>query len=102
MVLDIVVNIIMLVTLFIVVTAVFIWLLLPEIKKGERQTGKLLKEKIWRCKSCKNCKMLFDNGKVVCDKMDFKTPQDVPDECKRVEIESVFDEFEDDIKGFDE
>lgn len=46
--------------------------------------------------------MLFDNGKVVCDKMDFKTPQDVPDECKRVEIESVFDEFEDDIKGFDE
>ena len=96
MVWDIVVNV-LLVVLFIVVTAAFIWLLLPEIKRSTRNAGTSMKEKKWRCRSCKNCKMLFDDGKVVCDKMDFKTPQDIPDICKKIELENVFDEFEDDI-----
>ena len=101
MVWDIVVNV-LLVVLFIVVTAAFIWLLLPEIKKSTRNAGTSMKEKKWRCRSCKNCKMLFEDGKVVCDKMDFKTPQDIPDICKKIEIENVFDEFEDDIDSLSE
>ena len=62
MVWDIVVNV-LLVVLFIVVTVAFIWLLAPEIKRSTRNAGTSMKEKKWRCRSCKNCKMLFEDGK---------------------------------------
>lgn len=57
-----------------------------------------LNEKVARCACCKNCKMLYDDGYVVCDKMDFKQPQPVPERCYKKEMKGIpdipFDEID--------
>lgn len=72
-------------------------------QKAEAELSKKNKEeaeyKTIKCKDCKNCKMLYRNGLVVCDKLDFKTPTNIPDICnKREELTgTIFDEFDDNI-----
>lgn len=59
--------------------------------KAKKEEEKAFLIKMTRCKNCKNCKMLYDIGYVVCDKMDFKTPMQIPDDCHKSELEGLPD-----------
>lgn len=65
-----------------------------EIKQKEEN----VKELIERCASCKNCKMLYEDGSVVCEKLNYKTPYEIPDRCYKSEMKGLppvpFDELD--------
>lgn len=70
-----------------------------DLKSFEKEEEMRTNEKLLRCQGCKNCKQLYQDGYVVCEKMDFKTPLEIPDVCNKVDLKSrpmtVFDEFDD-------
>lgn len=56
-----------------------------------------LREKIARCECCKHCKMLYNDGYVVCERLDYKQPLAIPELCYKVDMKGIpnipFDEL---------